>query len=337
MVMLPLVLLGCAWWQRGRVTRKDALRSLPFFALAGALAAVELWVRSHHVLAHVSARPEGFLSRAAAAGWAVGFCLYKAVLPWNLAMVYPQWNVDPRAVTAWLPALALLACLALAWRYRRGPSAVGSGPNGWGRPLLFAGGCFVVSLLPAPAFADISFMKYSPVADPWQYAAIVGVIALAAAAAVRAWERLSPTPQKQVVICLVILVGALGVLTWRRCDVFQSDETLWSDTLQKNPHSYIAQVNLGKALLAETAFERDPLALQREFQGALALLQAAALQAPNEPEAHEGLGEVFFALGEYGPAAEQYRQALKILPDDAALRERLNKAVARQSRSPEAD
>ena len=223
--MLPLVLLGCAWWQRGRVTRKDVLRALPFFALAGALAAVELWFHSHHVLTHIAARPEGFLSRAAAAGWAVWFYLYKAVLPWNLAMVYPRWNVDPRAVAAWLPDLALLAGLALAWRYRRS----------WGRPLLFAAGYFIVSLLPVLGFADISFMKYSLVADPWQYVAIIGVIALAAAAGVRAWERLSPTPQKQVVIGLVILVGALGVLTWRRCDVFENDETLWRDTLQEEP------------------------------------------------------------------------------------------------------
>ena len=262
--MLPLVLLGCAWWQRGRVTRKDALRSLPFFALAGALAAVELWVRSHHVLAHVAARPEGFLSRAAAAGWAVGFCLYKAVLPWNLAMVYPRWNVDPRAVTAWLPDLALLAGLALAWRYRR--SAVTQGRTAGAGRCCSRRDTLLSSLLPALGFADISFMKYSPVADPWQYAAIVGVIALAAAAGVRAWERLSPTPQKQVVIGLVILVGALGVLTWRRCGVFKNDETLWSDTLQKNPRCYIAQVNLGKALLAEAAFERDPLVPQGEFQ-----------------------------------------------------------------------
>jgi tetratricopeptide (TPR) repeat protein len=322
-VMLPLALLGCAWWQRGRVTRKDALRSLPFFALA----AVELWFHSHRVLAHIAARPEGFLSRAAAAGWAVGFYFYKAVLPWNLAMVYPRWNVDPRAMTAWLPDLVLLTGLALAWRYRRS----------WGRPLLFAAGYFMVSLLPVLGFADISFMKYSPVADPCQYVAIVGVIALAAAAGVRAWERLSPTPQKQVVIGLVILVGALGVLTWQRSGVFKNDETLWRDTLEKNPRCYIAQVNLGKALLAEAASERDLLVKQREFQEAISHLKAALLQEPDEPEAHVALANVFFDMGAYGPAADQYRQALRILPDDAAIRERLNEAVARQGRPQEAD
>jgi protein O-mannosyl-transferase len=323
-VMLPLVLLGCAWWLRGRVTRKDLLRSLPFFVLAGAMAAVELWFHSHHVLTHVAARPEGILSRAAAAGWAVCFYFYKAILPWKLAMVYPRWTVDPRAVAAWLPDLVLLAGLALAWRYRRG----------WGRPLLFAAGYFIVSLLPVLGFADISFMKYSLVADHWQYVAIIGVIALAAAAGVRAWERLPPTPQKQVIIGLVILVVTLGVLTWQRCDVFRNDETLWSDTLRKDPHCYTAEVNLGNAFVVKAGSERDPRMAEARVRQAIPHYEAAVKLEPLEPEPHENLANVFFALGEYGRSEEQFRKVLNVR-DDAAIRERLNEALARQGKPQE--
>jgi tetratricopeptide (TPR) repeat protein len=330
-VMLPLVLLGCAWWQRARVTRKDLLRALPFFALAGALAAVELWFHSHHVLARTAARPEGFFSRAAAAGWAVWFYLYKALLPWNLAMVYPRWSVDPRALAAWLPDLALLMGLALAWRYRRS----------WGRPLLFAGGYFVVSLLPVLGFADISFMKYSLVADPWQYVAIIGIVALAAGAGVRAWERLPPTPRKQAVVGAAILVIALGVLTWQRCGLFEnengSDAPLWQDTVKKNPRSYIAQLNFGKALVVEAGSrEITQQMAQAYLQTAMMQFQVAARLAPREPEAHENLANILFALGRYAPAAEQYRQVLNIR-NDPAIRERLNEALARQGKAAEDD
>ena len=51
----------------------------------------------------------------------------------------------------------------------------------WGRPLFFAWGFFCVSLLPVLGLIDVYFMKYSLAADHYQYAAIIGVIALASA------------------------------------------------------------------------------------------------------------------------------------------------------------
>src|ERR1019366_9406782 len=32
--MLPVILLGCVWWKRGKVQWKDVVRSLPFFVLS---------------------------------------------------------------------------------------------------------------------------------------------------------------------------------------------------------------------------------------------------------------------------------------------------------------
>ena len=44
--------------------------------------------------------------------------------------------------------------------------------------MLFAWGFFCVSLLPVMGLTDVYFMKYSLVADHYQYAALIGVIAL---------------------------------------------------------------------------------------------------------------------------------------------------------------
>ena len=42
-ITLPVVLLACAWWQRGRIAGRDLLRVAPFLLIGAVMAAVEVW------------------------------------------------------------------------------------------------------------------------------------------------------------------------------------------------------------------------------------------------------------------------------------------------------
>ena len=97
-------------------------------------------------------------------GTAVWFYLSKAILPIDLAFVYPQWKINPNGLRWWLPLAAAGIVTVVLWRYRKG----------WSRPLLFAWGFFCVALLPVLGFTDVGFMQYSLVADHYQHIALIG-------------------------------------------------------------------------------------------------------------------------------------------------------------------
>jgi tetratricopeptide (TPR) repeat protein len=267
-VMLPVVLLGLAWWRRGKISRQDLLHSAPFFVLSLVLGLVTVWYQTQRAIGTEVVRPEDFASRLAASGWAVWFYLYKALLPLNLCFVYPRWNVDPRSVLAWLPLVALVAVGAVLIVLRR---------HDWVRALLATLGYFGVMLLPVLGFVDIYFMRYSLVADHWQYFAIVGVIVLVSAALANWQQRLAQPRFAQGTAAGLVLV--LSILTFLQARTYDNEQSLWNDVLAKNPSCWMAQNNMG-IILQQAGRSEEAMAHHQE----------ALRLKPDYAEGHTNLG-----------------------------------------------
>ncbi|MGA2539998.1 MAG: tetratricopeptide repeat protein [Verrucomicrobiota bacterium] len=289
---LPLVLLGMAWWQRGRIEWRDVKRSLLFVALAAGASVLALWVQ--HEASAPMVRAADFWSRLGVAGWAVWFYLGKALLPLNLIPVYPLWHFHEARLVCYLPALAVLTVLAVSWHYR----------NRGGRALLAGFGYFVLLLLPVLGFVNIAMMRYTLVADQWQYFAIIGPIALVAAGITLAMQYSGKVRiVLQAVVCATLLVS-LDLLTWRQCFAYAEPATLWQATVEANPDSFLAHSSLGgilfrkgKAAEAKAQYER---ALEIE---------------PNFTDAHYDLGNIFLQTGHPAEAIGHYQKVMEVQPD----------------------
>jgi len=335
---LPLVLLGLAWWRRGQLELKDLWRNLPFFGLAAAAGLITVWFQYHRAIgaSMLDVRNDSFWSRLAGAGWAIWFYLYKALLPVHLSFVYPRWRIDATQPWSYVPGLLVLAAFLVCWRYRQG----------WGKAMLLGLSYFVLLLLPVLGFLNIYFMRYSLVADHWQYFAIIGPIALAAAGITRSTVSadipvgIAPSvpetdgnvgapggSRRRTLYAAVCgaLVLTLGVLTWHETGTYTSLEALWATTLTRNPAAGIAHNNLGYLLL-----ERG------QVDEAIAHFQKALVLQPNAADVHANLGAALLSQGRLDEAILHCRQALAIQPDSAQAHSNLGNALSQQGRLDEA-
>lgn len=308
-VMLPVILLACAWWRRGRITKPDCLRTVPHFALALAFGLMTVWFQTQQTLAGFTLPPETFAGKLAGAGLAIWFYLGKALLPLQLNAIYPRWEIDPGSMVMYLPLLLLGGLAALCWRFR----------HSWGRQALFALVCFVASLFPVLGFFDMYFLVFSRVSDHFQYLALI--VPLTVVAVLFSSVR-GKIPAR---LLTILLVAGFGLLAAQRAKVYATDESLWRDTLAKNPTAWNAHNNLG-CILAE----KNELAVATEhFLASLKL-------NPRNASAHVNFGKVLLLKNDFAGAESHFRTALELKPEQVEALLGSAQAMAAQGRSIEA-
>ena len=91
-VMLPVVLLLCVWWLRGRVTLSDLVESVPFFVISLIFGIITLYFQNYRAINKELVFIASPFERVTGACWALGFYFYKIICPWNLNLIYQQWH-----------------------------------------------------------------------------------------------------------------------------------------------------------------------------------------------------------------------------------------------------
>jgi protein O-mannosyl-transferase len=270
--------------------------------------------------------------------------VWKAFFPVRLVPFYPYSEI-----AAWqlgLAALFLLSVSALAWKQR------------FARRYLMTGWLwFLGTLVPVIGLVQVGDQA---VADRYAYVPLIGIFVMLVWSAADWANSKKINFQYRAAMALTIL-SLLSFLTWRQVGYWRSDYDLWPHTLEASPENPLAEKNFGDALLAagradealpflEKAARFNPLDSDRhanlgaglmllghlqdavaEYQAAVPLTSDATLQA----RYYESLASLYDMLGDYGKVRDNYRQALKLDPQQGpGMIERISRDIADQPNGP---
>jgi tetratricopeptide (TPR) repeat protein len=163
--------------------------------------------------------------------------------------------------------------------------------------------------------------------------ACIGPIAVAAGAAAIAYRKSGKNAKFIIASAAGVLLLTLGILTWRQCEAYTSRDTLWIDTLKKNPDSWLAHGELATSLYRQRKFDEALPHLDR-------LLELAQYVKKIHPRAYSDAyyckGLIFTVKGRPEDAAEQYKMSLEVDDNSALVHYLLANILAKQGKIEEA-
>lgn len=303
---LPAALLLILWWRKGRLEwKRDIFPLVPWIGVGAAAGLFTAWVERTDIGAHGASFNLSIVQRFLIAGRALWFYFAKWIWPYKLTFVYPHWEVNASSPWPYVfpaGAFAVLVFFAIvARRGERGPLTA----------LLYFSG----TLFPVLGFLNVYPFVYSYVADHFQYLASLALVVPAGSLLAHLTDRMHGAPRAIVPACIIVI---LAVLTWRQSGMYRDPETLYRETIARNPVCWMAYNNLGN-LLAQSP-ERSGEARQ-DYEAALRI-------KPDYGEAHYNLANLLFQ-DDLANAIAHYHAAIRFKPDFAEAYANLGTALAR--------
>jgi hypothetical protein len=303
-ITLPMVLLLWDYWPLERMTAGSFSRlvweKLPLFALAAASA----WIT---LLAHSAGQAMRYLPlsmRLANALLSYVRYIKRAVWPAHLALFYPHPQVGLATWQVIVCAAFLFAVTVFAFRYspiafRQTGEAAKNGqptPKSEWRKAAFVGWLwFLITLLPMIGIIQVGEQA---LADRYAYLPFIGLF-LMFVWALADWADSRHIPLKAQAAAGIAVLLAVSVVTRRQLEHWHDSITLWTHTLEITRGNYLAEVDLGAALVQ-----------RGEVGRAMEHFRAAAAIAPRDPLANMYLARYAQSQGNLSEAIAAYQRVI---------------------------
>jgi len=301
-ITLPFVLLLLDYWPLGRIRggRADAtaaplsklvVEKLPLIALSAASAVITMQAQRAGGAMRSTAQ-FSLAVRLENAVMAYAMYLWKMIWPSHLSPIYPHPGDSLAGWQVGTSALVLLAVTAVALKFRARRYLL----TGW---LWFLG-----TLVPVIGLVQVGDQA---MADRYAYIPLVGIFIMIA------WRIADLADSKQIglvvrVIPAACVLLALSFATNRQLGYWSSNYDLWTHAVAVTGRNFIAQDNLGGALL--WLGKTDEAYLH---------FQAAAEINPLDPMSRSNLGAYLQEHGHMAEAIEKYNRVITLTSDPGLL------------------
>ncbi|MGC2475703.1 MAG: tetratricopeptide repeat protein [Candidatus Sulfotelmatobacter sp.] len=299
-ITLPFVLLLLDYWPLARVQESNdrnksmwfhlVIEKILLFLMSAASAVITMHAQQAGGAVR-STTQFSFSVRIANAIYAYAMYLWNMLWPARLAPLYPHPGDTLPAWRVLIATAVLLGITAFVWKFRSRRYL----PVGW---FFFLG-----TLVPVIGLVQVG---EAAMADRYAYIPLIGIFVMIAfgvadLAQEKNWGLLPAIPAAALLI-------ALSFMTYRQIGYWHTSEELWSHTLAVTQNNFVAEDNLGGALILEGKEEE-----------AHAHFEAAARINPKDPMSHSNLGTYYMTHNQMREAVQQYEAAVDLTSDPGLL------------------
>ncbi len=289
------------------------LATIPYFVVGAAMGLLTAYIERTHVGATGSEFDLTILDRLLLAARNLVFYITRFVFPREQVFIYPRTEIDASSAVQWLPLLmmsgVLAGCIA-SWRRSRAPLLI----------LLW----LCAALFPALGFVAVWPFRFSFVADHFAYAALPA-LATGLVLSVRSIARSAWSKPFEVGYPASAFVALCIPLSWIASQKYADAETLWRDTIARNPDAWIAHNNLATELLAragESVAVGDRATASALAEESLPHARTAEELKPTEVTHPANQAEALFLLERHDEALGAIDRAILIAPHLQSLHAR---------------
>lgn len=302
---LPVVLLLLVWLKRGPLSRSEAIRLSPFFAVALIGFAANFLLHRSFPDPLGPAPQLSVLQRVMIGARATGFYLIDLLRLYPAGLIHPRWDLAQMTWTA--VSIVLIVSLGLtAWIGRRL----------WGGAPLVGLLLFIVLLLPNMLVILSQPAPAIYVADPQQYLACAVPLAFVAAGlmGLAGWlSALMPLRASRAAVG-IISIGLFAAFAFAQSLTYHDAESGFRAALSHDPSN-----TLTRAQYALLLSDQDP-------RHALRVLDDAGPAATADLALLDARARVYAELGRDDEAIRSYLLIQRLVPEDPAIPLRLAQA-----------